>query len=343
MGFECVDNNLLGLINELHAFFVKYYSAFISAGKALGALMVVFVVAGEAYKVMVKHQAFDVLAILRPIAFALVLSNWVAFVTAVGAIPRLMENYSKSIFEKEHMSIIHDRETRTKVAEEVLEKTKEAEAAAKVAEQQITDGSTFDKITSMGLDMLETIKEQIASFGTVFQAKANQWLEGWVMKIGELIWQICVYLLFFIKETFAGILIVTGPITFGLSVLSAWKDAWIQWVARYVSVLLYGFIGFFVLAAALQLVKYGVRMDIKILETATSSSEAFWAYSSSSVVTALYHFVCLMVGGIALKFVPELATWIIPSTAGHAAKEFVSGMESKITSAATKSVGLATK
>jgi hypothetical protein len=61
--------------------------------------------------------------------------------------------------------------------------------------------------------------EQIASFGTVFQAKANQWLEGWVMKIGELIWQICVYLLFFIKETFAGILIVTGPITFGLSVL----------------------------------------------------------------------------------------------------------------------------
>ena len=192
MGFECVDNNLLGLINELHAFFVKYYSAFISAGKALGALMVVFVVAGEAYKVMVKHQAFDVLAILRPIAFALVLSNWVAFVTAVGAIPRLMENYSKSIFEKEHMSIIHDRETRTKVAEEVLEKTKEAEAAAKVAEQQITDGSTFDKITSMGLDMLETIKEQIASFGTVFQAKANQWLEGWVMKIGELIWQICV-------------------------------------------------------------------------------------------------------------------------------------------------------
>ena len=103
------------------------------------------------------------------------------------------------------------------------------------------------------------------------------------------------------------------------------------------------FIGFFVLAAALQLVKYGVRMDIKILETATSSSEAFWAYSSSSVVTALYHFVCLMVGGIALKFVPELATWIIPSTAGHAAKEFVSGMESKITSAATKSVGLATK
>ena len=221
MGFECVDNNLLGLINELHAFFVKYYSAFISAGKALGALMVVFVVAGEAYKVMVKHQAFDVLAILRPIAFALVLSNWVAFVTAVGAIPRLMENYSKSIFEKEHMSIIHDRETRTKVAEEVLEKTKEAEAAAKVAEQQITDGSTFDKITSMGLDMLETIKEQIASFGTVFQAKANQWLEGWVMKIGELIWQICVYLLFFIKETFAGILIVTGPITFGLSVLPA--------------------------------------------------------------------------------------------------------------------------
>ena len=43
-----------------------------------------------------------------------------------------MENYSKSIFEKEHMSIIHDRETRTKVAEEVLEKTKEAEGVQRL-------------------------------------------------------------------------------------------------------------------------------------------------------------------------------------------------------------------
>lgn len=343
MGFECIDDNLLGLINELHNFFVKYYSDFINASKALGALMVVFVVAGEAYKVMVKQQAFDVLAILRPLAFAFVLSNWVAFTAAVGAVPRLMETYAHSIFNQEHMTVINDRETRTKAAEEVYERTREAEAAAKVAEKQITDGSTFDKITSMGLDMLETIKDQIASFGTVFQAKANQFLEAWVMKIGEILWQICVYLLFFIKETFAGILIITGPITFALSILPAWKDAWVQWIARYVSVLLYGFVGFFMLAAALQLIKYGVRMDIKVLETATSSAEAFWAYSSSSVVTALYHFVCLMVGGISLKFVPEVATWIIPSTAGHAAKEFVGGMESKITGAATKAINMATK
>lgn len=343
MGFECIDENLMNLINELHLFYVKFYSDFINVGLALGALLVIFVVAGEAYKVMVKQQGFDILAIIRPIGFSLVLSNWIAFTNSIGVIPEMMEKYAYDIFNKEHLEVIHDRETRTKAAEQVLEKTKEAEAAAKVAEKQITDGSTFEKITAMGMDMLDTIKDQIASFGTVFQAKANQFLESWIMKIGEIVWQICVYLLFFIKEAFAGILIITGPITFALSVLPAWKDAWIQWIARYVSVLLYGFVGYFMLAGALQLVKYGVRMDIKVLETATNSAEAFWAYSSSSIVTALYHFVCLMVGAFSLKFVPEISSWIIPSTAGQAAKEFVAGMRSKMTSAAVKTISLATK
>lgn len=342
MGFDIVDDNLLGLINHLVQFFRNYYSNFITAGQALGAVMAIFVVAGEAYKVMVKQKAFDVLAILRPVAIALVLSQWLFFADAIGAIPRLMEDYSHSVFQKEQLSVTNLREVRTRAAEDVKKRVQEAKASAQVAEKQLTDASIWEKFANWGPDMMDMIKDQIYSFGTVFQAEANQWLEEWIMKIGEFFWQIQVYLLFFIKETFAGILVLTGPITFGLSVLPVWKDAWSQWITRYISILLYGFIGYFVLTAAIQMVKYGVQMDIQILNTANSTSEAFAAYTKSSVVTALYHFVTLIVGGLSIKMVPEVATWIIPSSAGHAAKEFVSGAYHGIQSAAGKGVSLAT-
>ena len=343
MGFDVIDTHLLGLIHDLRDFYVNFYSDFTTAGSALGALLILFVVAGEAYQVMIKHKGFDILGLMRPLALGLVIANWIPFTSMIGAIPNNMEIYAKSVFDKAAADIVADRENRTKAAEAVYERTKAASAAAEMAKEQIKDGNTFDRLAEFGSDFMDMMQEQVASFGTVMQAKVNQVLEEWVMKLGEIFWQISIYLLFFIKEVMAGILIITGPITFALSVLPIWKDAWSQWISRYVSVMLYGFVGFFLLAGALQMVKYGIRMDTKVLEMANSSAEAFSAYTQSSIVTALYHFVCLMVGAFALKFVPEISTWIIPSSASHGAKEFVGGMSSAINGGASKAVGMAIK
>jgi hypothetical protein len=342
MGFDVVDEHLMNIVNNLNLFFQKYYTGFISAGQALGAVLSIFVIAGEAYKVMLQKQGFDVLAIMRPVAFAMIIALWIPFTTALAAVPKLMETYAQSIFDKEQTEVKLLRETRTKEAYKVRERVREAKAAADLAQKQITDGSNWDKLVEMGSDFLDTIKEQLASFGTIFQAHVNQILEEWVLKLGQFFWQIAVYLLFFIKETFAGILIITGPLTFGLSVIPAWKDAWSQWIARYISVLLYGFVGYIVLAAAMQLVKYGIEYDIKVLMNANSNSQAFASYSDSSVITAIFHFVTLMVGAAAIKMVPELSTWIIPSSTAHAASHFTTGVTNQITNAGKTAINLAT-
>ena len=342
MGFEVIDENLLNVINFLREYFQRFFSDLIVAGQGIGAIMALFVIAGEAYKVMVKQKGFDILAILRPIAISLVLVNWIFFVDAVGSIPRGLERYSKSVFDNAHVEVIAMREARTEAAKNVKERVQKAKAAADMAEAQIEDGNVFDRLMEMGEDMMTVIQDQLYSFATIWQAQANQFLEEWVLKIGEFFWQIQVYLLFFIKEVFASILIISGPITFGLSVLPAWKDAWSQWIARYVSVLLYGFIGYFVMAAALQITRYGIHMDTLVLNTANSTQEAFAAYTSSSVVTALYHFITLIVGGCAIKMIPELATWIIPANSGMAAKEFVGGAYGSMKKTATTGFELAT-
>ncbi|GHT53623.1 hypothetical protein FACS189451_03760 [Bacteroidia bacterium] len=330
MGFQTIDENLMYIINNLMLFCQKYYTIFIVAGQALGAVMAIFVVAGEAYQVMVKQKGFDVLAIIRPIAIALVLAYWIPFVGILGSVPRIMESYGQGIFQTEHMSIQTLREQRTEAAKDVKKRADAARAAAEMAEKQISNGNIFDRLLEMGTDMMGAIQEQLASFALIIEASANQFLEHWIQKLGEFFWQIQIYLLFFIKEAFAGILVITGPITFGLSILPTWKDAWSQWVAKYISVLLYGFVGYFMLAMALQLIKYGIQMDIDVLIKANSSSEAYSAYAQSSMVTAIFHVVCLIVGGLSLKTVPEIVTWIIPTSSAHAANHFVGGVYEKL-------------
>lgn len=343
MGFDLVDEHLLRVINSLVLFFQSKYGICITLGKAIGAVFAIFVAAGEAYKVIGKHQAFDILAILRPIAFALLLSQWTLFTTAIASPVRLLESYGKDIFDTQHREIIQMREMRTREAEAVIVRTREMAAASEIAKEQTVNQGVLDKIMAWGEEMLDYVKEQVASYGTIWQAAANEWLEGWVMKIGEFFWQIQVYLLFFMKEAFAGIMVITGPITFGLSVLPTWKDAWSQWVARYLSLLLYGFVGYLVLAASIQIMKYGINHDILVLQTANSTSEAFAAYSSSSMATALFHFVTLIVGGLAIKWIPELVTFIIPSSPSHAAAAFVRGAMSQMKSGVNTAVNLATR
>ena len=43
----------------------------------------------------------------------------------------------------------------------------------------------------------------------------------------------------FLQIIFTGILVILGPLAFAFSVLPAFRDAYIQWIARFVSVSLY--------------------------------------------------------------------------------------------------------
>lgn len=342
MGFEFIDENLIRVIDNLHAFFDGHFLTFINLGKGLGALLALFVIAGEAYKVMLLQKSFDFLAIARPIAFAIIISSWTFFVTALAVVPRKMEDYSRSVFYKEQAKVIDFRKQRAEAAVKLAEKTEEKKAAAEMSKEQLKDPSWWEKMLATGKDFLDDALNQFASFSIVSSQSITMWFESLIDKIGQLFWQIMVYLLFFIKEVFSGILIITGPITFGLSVIPAFKDAWSQWIARYISVLLYGFIAYFVLAGAMQIVQYGIESDIDVLTTAETAKGAYFQYVGSRTAAVLMQFVTLCVGGFALRLVPELATWIIPSSTVMGAGSFASGAKSQMTGAVKGVASLAT-
>ena len=325
MTVEFIDENIFSIITSLQQFFTKYYGHFVSIGQAIGGVLCLVVVAKEAFQMMQLQKGIDVLALFRPILIALVLANWSSFTLALRQ-PFMgsgvsVESWARNTVYKKELAMVdllHEKRWELQLRQyEVLQN---ARAKAEVAEEAVKE----DK--NVLSQMYDNVKDLFAKASDVFKSLwniKNTWFvflfEKLIGFLTQLIWAYSVFFTFFVREIGIGILTITGPISFGMSVLPIWKDTWASWVTRYVSYCLYGFVAYFIMAAALQLFKYGIEVDIQRLST-PEILLTDWANFNG-----MYSLVGALVGGLGLRMVPEIVTWIVPSNSGMAISHFING------------------
>jgi hypothetical protein len=133
------------------------------------------------------------------------------------------------------------------------------------------------------------------------------------------IFQLCSYLVFFLQIIFAGILIILGPFSFAFSVLPAFRDAYVYWLARYISVSLYSAIAFIIMGMSMVMVQYGMEREIEILKYIMENEAAFIMYVSQNDGGSNFFIVTLLIGGLTMLTIPVISTWIISTSGvGHA-------------------------
>lgn len=328
---DFLDKNLLEICRSLPLFFARYYGLFVSMGKAIGGVLCLIVVASEAYQMMLLKKGIDVLALLRPVLISLVLMNWGSFTYALRQpFGDALENYAKNgIYQKEMNRVTQLYLKRLDIQRRQFEILQAARAKAKAAEESVGKGQEkdiFSEITSSAKDLFEKIVDIKRMLGNITQTVATSIIEGIMMLITSIIWNCAVLITFFGREVALGVLTITGPITFGMSVLPIWKDAWASWVTRYISFCLYGFVAFLVMAAALQLFRYGIEVDIKRLSTPGLHLGDFVHFNY------IYSLLAAIVGWHGLRMVPEVVSWIVPTNSSQAVSRFVSGVNNTATS-----------
>ncbi|TFH94011.1 hypothetical protein [Porphyromonas levii] len=332
---DFIDENLFSIITNLDKFFEKYYTNFIGVGKAIGSILCLVVVAIEAYQMMLLKKGIDVLALLRPILIAVVITNWLNFTAGLRLPFEGLEGWASKVYNKE-LAIVKSKDTqRWEKQFEQYKLLQDARAKAEVASDNVkSDENIFEKLGSKVEDMFQKITDiykVVQDFRITLQ---NSIMETIILYLANFIWQFAVFLTFFIKEVGLGILTITGPITFGLSVTPIWKDAWASWVSRYLSFCLYGFVAYIIMAAALQIFDYGITVDLERL-TKTNLS-----FSTLSGITCnwLYPLLGACVGAFGLKMTPEIVTWIFPAGTSQAAQHFINGINSAASKATTKTI-----
>ena len=74
------------------------------------------------------------------------------------------------------------------------------------------------------------------------ETKVSEWINDVIRFVGELIFQMSYYGILVAQRIFLTILAVFAPIMFALSIVPPWSSAWSQWISKYLSLSLWGFV-----------------------------------------------------------------------------------------------------
>ena len=170
-----------------------------------------------------------------------------------------------------------------------------------------------DKWFDFGIDF-SAIKDKIAGLYVYVVAKVKMLLFNLVEFIVVTLWQACVYFVFFLQIIFSGILITLGPISFAFSILPGFRDAYIQWLSRFISVSLYSCIAYIVLSISLAIMEYGLENEIDILNYALSNEAAFVMYVGTMSGGVNSFILTCILGALSMLTIPFVSTWVVSTT-----------------------------
>lgn len=343
LGLDFINTHMIHLSNYMGKFTTENLSTFTNIARALGAIFAMIAIAMHLYKVMGRGEAIDILAIMRPFAFALVLGVWPGFCNMLTYPGQLLEGHFASVFEIEKNKVYEKREQRNQAAWEYADQIRERKAAAeqaKAAAGENSDESLLSAAWDYCADAVTWVKDQFKSWTFIGESYMNGWIESGLMWIGELFWQCGVYFIFLIKNIYLCVLTMFGPIFMMASILPAWQSKWSDWVGKMVHVSFYGVMAYIVMIFSLQLMIYTVGADTAALTKATANLSV-GEYTGNMFGSFTLTLTSMIVGFMALRMVPELATWVFPSGIIHSASGFVSGATGSMTGT-SKKAGAAT-
>ena len=182
------------------------------------------------------------------------------------------------------------------------------------ANDQASSG-LFEKIG----DGLEQLKNEVAGLGLYVIGKVRQFFFNVMETIVTMLYQTMVYLMLFLRLVFRGVLGIMGPLALAFSILPMWRRSFSQWLAKYVTVSLYGCITYIILTLSTAVVQYAIRSDIEVLQRANLDDTAMAMQTIFSTGYVNGWIPAMLMTIIAIGFVPKIADWLLAASTADAA------------------------
>lgn len=340
-GWDVLSKHILNLNTELGKVGITSADSLMGVGKALGAIFALIVAAGRAYKMMTLDGKFDILEISRPLLLAFAIANTGAIVRTVTYPGELLEQHFRAEYNRRCGEISDLRKKRFDQATDLKNFMGKKLTASEEAKNAVSeDPDWWDGITEAIGDLWEGVVNIRNSWLVMIWTMIFNGLENVFIFIGEMAFQVAVYLIFLIKAIMLAVLTLFGPVQLACSILPVWKDAWASWIGRLVSVSMYGAMAYLVMSFTLVLLKFSYDADIIKLTTVLTTTDGLMAYIGSMLGTCATVIVTYFCGALAMSAVPEMASWCIPGgSASMGASHFIGGMQGKANQAVNKATG----
>jgi len=329
---ELIDQALFQLFEGLQSKVGVLFGEFVSDAQALAAIFMLLYFGVESYKMMAGDKKLEIIPLLRPFALGMVLVFWLPFVQVISYPGKVLTGTSKAMFNNQINEVELLSRQRYALIDSVATKLSNTSLEVERAEKETEDDGIAAKL---GID-LSAISDKIAGMYLYVVAKFRLMAFQLIEWIVVTIWQACVYFVFFLQIIFTAILVILGPLSFAFSILPGFRDAYLHWISRFISVSLYSCIAYIVLSVSLVIMQYSMEREIEVLQHALSNEAAFIMYvsMSSGGVNAFVN-TCLL-GAFSMLTIPFVSTWIVQTTGVGQA---VGGMVGGATMAAKATTG----
>jgi hypothetical protein len=196
-----------------------------------------------------------------------------------------------------------------------------------------------------------TIDEMIVAIKQTFisaQGEIKKMLitaETWVAEqineiirfIGEVLFEVAYFGLILASEFMKKILTAFCPIAFALSIIPPWSSAWSQWISKFVSITLWPFLCYSCVIFVDFVLLYELGTDNRAYERLVGNDPSFagtWEdiaqLGMQNIGATCRYVIALLIGVVCLKFVPEIASWLIPGGASSSIGSAMGGMASSM-------------
>lgn len=336
IGYPLIDQSLDQLLQHMVNPPTNYlYSYMFAIARSLGAVLSICVGGYEAWMMILGRRGMDVMKLLRILGFALC-------ITFSGTLCKVLRTPGLSLESHTRFMALQQNKRLDVMQVEIALKQKEyldslrskqaQQEEQKAAQDAATEDGIMDKIKNAIDNLGLSIQNQAKEVAVIVETKASEFANMIIRFIGELIFQMMYYGMFIAQRVFMSVMALFCPIIFAMSIAPPFRNAWSQWVSKYVTLSLWGFIIYLVIYYIDYLLWCTLKSDIKAYEGLIqgkniNTGDSIGAFGLQAIGTTCMYVVGCLAGAKILAMVPEVASWLIPggvsSSAGSAASSLV--------------------
>jgi len=324
------DPNVFELIDGIRTLLPK--EGMVTVAREVAAVLSLVYLSIRAYAMILGEGKFEILQLFRPFVLSLVIVNFPLYASLAGYPARAMGEGARQSFEAKARLMEERMAEKEALSDKLFQAMMEhTNQIAQLYKGENTGSGGFWDIATLGTSsLLADLTASITVYEQMLWAKLSLWIQNLILWVVGAVFKGICYCIFFIQLILLHVLLVLGPLSFAFSVAGAFRDSWVTWTARYISVTFFHTIGFMILNICTAIIHYGLQQEVDRLNFVLSLKDAqtqFLAVASHTDQFIGFLFVALLtaMGGIAS--VPVIATWII-QTAGSGNVLFGAALQS---------------
>lgn len=337
MGLPAIDQSLEKLLVAMETFPKSaLLGDTVGYARMIGLCLALCVGSYECWMMMLGRRAMDVMKLLRIVGLSLCItySTWIC--NQLAAPGRALENTTREMAKSKNREVAALELKVAQKQSDYLKRLRQVQDSIETAKQVQTigeDAHWWDKLIYNMENLGSTINNYAQRATVAAETKVSEWINDVIRFIGELIFQMSYYGILVAQRIFMTILVTFAPIMFALSIVPPWHSAWSQWIGKYLSLSLWGFVTYMCLYYIDFILMYNLGQDMEayghLLQGQVNSWGQIGALGIQGIGSNCMYAMGMLVGAYVIRFVPEVASWLIPggvsSSAGSAAGGVVAG------------------